>query len=387
MPASNGSAAPAQMAGTPQPQTTVEPAGGPFIRHSQPGRRQIYNFGSVNFGALVTQPFVAAPGYFRNFRAKFTSTTGGTLTGATLNADAPYNCVSLVQFKDAFGTPILVGGGYEILNLVPLYSGQFGSYATQSIAALPSFSATSATTGAFSFSTCLPLEFVKGYGVISGANASLLPTLQFNMNAFNQVFGSATGTQPSMTVTLESDFYWLPEGVNVEPPGLGTTCQWVVQQANPTIPANSSMRVQCPRLGGYLTTLIFILRDSLGNRVDAWPSELQVYVDGVPWIDSQLSTLFDDMAITWPSINTAGNNGAAGSRPTGVLAISRKTSMAQEQLGLLDTGEVFLSTNPGTLIEVNGSPWGTGGTPPYTLNVLMGQVVPTQALIQGLPEV
>ena len=34
-------------------------------------------------------------------------------------------------------------------------------------------------------------------------------------------------------------------------------------------------------------------------------------------------------------------------------------SLSQRDFGLLDTGEIFLSTNPGTQIEVAGYPWGT----------------------------
>jgi hypothetical protein len=55
--------APAQEAGRPQPQTTVEPPGGPFVRHSQPGRRTQYLVSATPFAGLVTQPLVAVPGY------------------------------------------------------------------------------------------------------------------------------------------------------------------------------------------------------------------------------------------------------------------------------------------------------------------------------------
>ena len=77
---------------------------------------------------------------------------------------------------------------------------------------------------------------------------------------------------------------------------------------------------------------------------------------------------------------------ASTTRPTGVFAISRKTSLNQQSLGLLDSGEVFLSTNPGTLLEVNQSPWASITNAPATVSALVGQVVPTGALIQGLPE-
>lgn len=76
MPAGSGQVAPAQEAGRPQPQTTVEPPGGPFIRHSQPGKRQQYTVTAVAFGATVTQPLTAVPGYLRRFRIRVQGSGG-----------------------------------------------------------------------------------------------------------------------------------------------------------------------------------------------------------------------------------------------------------------------------------------------------------------------
>lgn len=378
--ASTATVAPAQEAGRPQPQTTIEAPGGPFIRHSQPGRAPLYSLTGQAFGGIVTQPLVARPGYFRNIRVEVQGTGGSGTTTVTAAADAPYNIFSLVQFKDAFGTPLIVAPGYETLKLIPLFSGGYGLFSAADIANMPSYSGivTGANaSGNFKLAFALPLEFAKGYGVLSAANASLLPTLQFNLNASSVFYGVAPTTPPTMNVTVDTDFYWLPDGVTVEPPGIGTTRQWVLQQANPTIASGASARVQLPRLGGYLDTIILIMRDSTGARIDGWPSRLQLYIDGVPLIDSLLDEIYDDMYNVFGGIT----------RPTGVLAFSRKTSLSQVSLGLLDTGETFLSTNPGTLIEVNGAPWGTITNAPATINVLVGQVVPTGALIQGLPEI
>ena len=385
----------AQEAGRPQPQTTVEANGGPFIRHSQPGRAPIYNVTGQSFGGTLTQPLVARPGYFRNFRVTHTLTTTGTVTGTVaMAADSPYNLNSLIQVKDAFGTPLLVGDGYSLSYLVGLYGGAFGlQNGTNNPAALPSYSAISTTTGAGTFSYSLPLEFATAYGVLSAANASLLPTLQFNFASATSVFGSAsTGVYPTIGTNVDTDFYWLPEGVAVEPPGLGTTRQWQVVQANPQISASSSTRVQFPRLGGYLDTLIMVVRDSTGARSDGfWPSRLQIYVDGVPYIDSTMSEIYDDMAIQFGLVGTATTTGnpaaaTAAARPVGTVAISRKNSLNQTSLGLLDTGEAYLSTNPATLIEANFAPAGAGSNSPATMSVLVGQIVPTGSIIQGLPE-
>ena len=385
----------AQEAGRPQPATTVEASGGPFIRHSQPGMAPIYNVSGTTFGSVVTQPLVARPGYFRALRVTQT-VTGGTGVAATYGADAPFSLSSLTQFKDAFGTPLIVAPGYEVAQLINTFSGGFGALnGTNVNANLPSAAAFS-TAGNGSVSFALPLEFAKAYGTLSAANASLLPTLQFNYNAAATFYTvQPSGGTPVISTQVDASFYWLPEGAAVEPPGLGTTRQWILQQANPTIAASGSSRLQFPRLGGYLDTIIMEIRDSTGARNGGyWPSRLQLYVDGVPMIDATINELQDDQAIAY-GLTPAQLGWVAGAAVApsfanqnlgGVLAVSRKNSLMQTNLGLLDTGETYLSSNPGTLLEANFAPAGAGSNSPATMNVLVGQIVPTGAIIQGLPE-
>lgn len=361
-------------AGKQQPQTTVEPSGGPFIRHSQPGRRQQYLTSGNAFGGIINNPLVATPGYMRSLRLRVTA-SGGTGTAAVPSPDAPFNTFALVTVKDAFGTPLIVAPGYQSLYLLPKYGGAFGRGATRDVTNLQSYSAIN-TAGNFQFASQLPFEFTKAYGTISGANASLLPTLTMNINPTSTVYTTPPTGAPTLAVKNEVDFYWLPEGVNVAPPGLGTTRQVVFQQAYPSVGSNSTTSVQFPRLGGYLDFIVMELRDSTGARIDSWPSQFRLLIDGVPIIDSDINTIFDDMQIVYE--NT--------SRPVGVIALSRKTSLSQVDEGLFDTGETFLSTNPGTLIEVQGAPWGAIANAPATLNILVGQVVPSGNLVQGLPE-
>jgi hypothetical protein len=393
-------------AGRPQPQTTNEQGGGPFVRYAQPGRRTQYSVSSIAFSGLVNQPLVAAPGYTRGYRI-YIAATGGNATTATAGADSPGNVASLVQLKDAFGTPLIVAPGYEALQLIQMFGGQFGLDTLTDVRNMPTNSSVASTTGNFTFSTYLPLEFAKAYGVISSANASLLPTLQFNVNTSTAFYGtSVPATLPTMQFIVDQDFYWLPDGVAVEPPGIGTTEQWVYQPANPTIGSAATLNVQLPRLGGYLSVIIAELRDSAGARATTtaqnvgWPTagnRTRFIVDGVPIIDSLYTSLQDDMAINFDvgTIYGTGSGGAGGTgagttmvtQPSGVLAISRKNGLSQRGMGLFDTGETYLSTNPGTQIEFACAPWGGIGSAPMTLNAICGQVVPSGALIQGLPEV
>jgi hypothetical protein len=347
-----------------------------------------YTKTGVAFGGQITTPLVARPGWYSRFRMKFHAKGGvnGTVTVAAA-ADAPYNSVGLIQFKDAFGTVIFAGTGYAILYLVPLFSGSFGTFKNAAITKLPSFTAVSvgtAGTGDFSFSTVLPLEFARGMGVIAGANASLPPSLNINLNSSSTVYSTAPGTLPTLTLQVDSDYYILPDGVTIEPPGLGTTRQWIVTPMNPTVGSKFSGRIQGPRLGGWLDTIIIIMRNATGARIDGWPgfttttlttgtARFQIILDGFPVWTTTIQELLDDFAITWPTVT----------RPKGVIALSRRTAMNQTVLGLLTSGEQWLASSPGTLFELAGYPWGTFAKAPATLSLCLGQIVPAGTIIQG----
>jgi hypothetical protein len=395
----------ATTAGRPQPQTTNEPAGGPFVRHAPPGRRPIYSQ-PATWGLFFGPPMVSSPGWNRGYRLKFyptaNGTSGGVLQSTGAYTDIPFNAATLLQMKDAWGTNLLAGPGWEMLFLVQLISGQFGIDWTRSPQNLPTWAGITAGTGAFKFASYLPFEFTKGYGLISGANAALLPVLQMTIAATSAFFATVpTGYGSGVNVACESDFYWLPN-VPVDPPGIGTTCQYIYQPCNPVITSGSSLRVQLPRLGGFLTVVALDLRDSTGARVNAYPTaaatgstagRMQIYQDGVPLVDTDMDTFYDDMAIqTQIGAGYGGTQTAAPTLtgmplPAGVVFVDRKICLAQRDFGLLDTGETFLSTNPGTQLEIAGSPWGTISNTPATLNAVIGQVVPTGPLVQGLPEI
>lgn len=389
------------VAGRPQPNTTAEAAGGPFVRHAPDGRRAQY-VATTGASGLLSQPTVSMPGYAKGYRLNWQITATNAGGGAaTVTADFPDAIMQLIQMKDAFGTQLLTGPGYVIGKEVNLYSGQFGTDLMRDPTNSPQQTtyntSASGVNTAFTFSRYLSFEFAKAYGVISGANAALLPVLQINTGPISSILGG-TGVPTSITMqeTLDSDFYWLPSAPT-DPPGLGTTCQWIYQPANPTIPSTASQLVQLPRLGGYLTMLILEMRDSTGARFDGWPVRPKILVDGVPLIDTLFTTWQEDLAISTGIGAGAATtlNAAAGTnsgtipvpRPVGTIGLNRKTSLAQRDFGLLDTGEIFLSTNPGTQLEIGGFPWGTVSNAPATLNATVGQVVPSGTLVQGLPEV
>lgn len=360
---------PAQL---PQPQTTLEPAGGPFVRYSQVGRKAQYATPGLQPTQLVAQPLVATQGYIAGYRLKVTA-SGGTGTVAVYSPDGPYNLIQNLVFKDAYGVTLLSGSGYTMAHLVPKWGGQWFVGTGAESSNLPSWTA-GTTAGNFAFATYLGLEYSKANGLIAGANAAAVPSLQIQLT--NAVYTTQPTTAASIELDVDNDFYWLPAGQSILPPGLGTTCQWVEQTANPPIATGSTQTVQVPRMGGYLHTVIMTLRDNTNARIDAWPNRLQLAIDGVIYVDSRTEQLFDEMyQIFWGL-----------TRETGVLVITRKNCLSQMNLGKFDTGEQYISSNPGTQLTVGGT-WGAITNSPAQLYVCMGQVVPAGNLVEGLPEV
>lgn len=365
--------------GRPQPQTTQEASGGPPIRYMRSAQRPGYTYVSSSpFGVNITNTVPSAPGYLRAFNL-LTVVPGNSGTGGVLAADAPYNFWNFIQLKDPWGTPLLTGDGYSLLYLLRKYAGQSeGLWNASNPANLPSYSSTAAS-GAFTFRTELPLEGTKGYGVLSIGDASLLPTLQLTSAASTAVYSTAPSTLPaSLTATVDEDYYMVDPNNAVEPYGNGSTFQTQVTQANQSIAQSSSTRVQLPRTAGYLTSAIFVLRDTTNTREDGWNSSgrIRMYIDGVPRFDELFNQAIDRMY----EFNQI-------ARDTGVIAYSFKDSLNQVNLGLLDSLESAMQTQPGTLIEMEMTPWGSGGTGNYNLYAIMTQLVPFGQPAQGLPEV
>lgn len=116
------------------------------------------------WGGLVAEPMVAAPGYSAAYRIKVTAQGSGA-TASSYTQDGMAAFASLVTLKDSFGTPIIVAPGWESFHLIPLISGQFGIHETQEPGNLPSFVPGTLTDGGWSFSSQLPWEFAKAYGL------------------------------------------------------------------------------------------------------------------------------------------------------------------------------------------------------------------------------
>lgn len=388
----------------PQPQTTGKPPSPIFEQHSFPGNVPQYvtsfSGGSAGWGKVINTALVGASGFYTRLRAKITATGGvnGSVTVATAGAptDAPFNCVQSVVLRDAASNVnILNVDGYFAGKILPWVSGSRSLWKYADPTEKPYYSAVStgaSGTGNFQFMVDVPMVFANtegGFvGVIGADNTSVQPGLTWNMASTGTVFSTAPGTPPALNVQVDADFMWNADQANLLPDGLGSSRQYGLIAGTPTVSSGSSQWVSFPKAGGgQIDTLTFVVRDSLGNRTDtAWPSRFALQIDNTSYFQIDLDELIDDMYSTFqfasnsdPMYNGAPTVDVVGARPIGVITIPFRKLYGNVDLGLGQSGYGYLSTTPGTSIQIGGTGWrniNADANTPYTVSCYPGLIVP-----------
>lgn len=354
-----------------QPQTTAQPAGSnvPFSRMSRQMQLLGPSQAGITFGSLFTPPIKPCGGYVRFYPLYFTA-TGGTGTVAVASADAPYNVIQNIFLRDPFGQPIIQADGYSLF-LIDLYGGQSGMLGFGNLTStLPSF-LTVQTNGNFAFRTHLPLELdSSGYGSLPTMNAASQPSIWVQLNPATVVYTTQPTTAPTLQIQLDEEFWSAPvDQPQYAPPDVGSSAQWSVTKAATGIAANQFQRIVLPRVGTFTHTLILVLRDSTGARVDLFPStDLSLWVDGVPQLYETLNERQDKM---WAQFGVT--------RPVGVICYTFRNSV-QSAVSTADTYDLILPTSPATLLELVGT-WGNITNVPAQLYQITGELFP----LGGMP--
>ena len=338
-----------------QPQTTAQPAGAgaPFTRMS----RQMQILGPVSagnaFGTLFTPQIKPVGGYVRYYPLYIQASGGsGATTAAVASADAPWNVIQNLFLRDPFGQPIIQADGYS-LYLIDLYGGQSGmlQFGNQSTAN-PSFQNVQ-TSGNFFVRFHLPFELdSSGYCSLPAMNAASQPSIWVQTNPQTVVYSTVpVPTVPTLQFQLDEEFWAAPvDNPQFAPPDVGSSAQWSVTKAPTGIAAAQFQRIVLPRVGALTNTLILILRDSTGARIDGWPAtDLSLWVDGVPHLYETFAERVDKM---WAQFGVT--------RPTGVIVYTFRNSV-QTSVSTADTYDLILPTSPATLLEIVGT-WGTATT-------------------------
>lgn len=356
------------------PQTTAAPssaAGVPFPRLSRKGQIFGPSIAGQPMGSLWTPLLKPVGGYLRNLQF-YGSAVGGNFSAATFSADAPYNVIQNFFLRDPFGQPIIQSSGYGLL-LLNLYSGQVGALGYgNNPAALPSFGAGSTSNGSFAFRLVIPLELdSSGYCSLPDMNASSQPQVQVQFNPSIMVYPTSTGTTaPTLSLSLDEPFWMAPvDNPQAAPADVGSSSQWSEVRAAAGVSANAYQRIQLPRVGTYIHTLILVLRDSTGARIDSWPpGDLSLWFDGVPVSMETFLERQDQMFTQFGVV-----------RPVGVIVYTFRDSI-QTFVSNGDTYDLLAATTPATLLEISGT-FGAITNAPATVTCLVGELFP----LGGIP--
>ena len=354
-----------------QPQTTATPVSGsaPFTRMS----RKMQILGPVSagltFGSLFT-PSIKPVGGYVSFYPLYVTASGGAGTTAVAAADAPYNAIQNLFLRDPFGQPIIQADGYS-LYLIDLYGGQSGMLGYgNNAASLPSYAAV-ATSGNFTYRALIPLQLdSSAYCSLPAMNAASQPSIWVQTNPSTVVYSTAPATVPTLTLQLDEDFWSAPvDNPQFAPPDVGSSAQWSVTKAPTSIASSQFQRLVLPRVGTFTHTLILVLRDSTGARIDAFPAtDLGLWVDGVPQLIETFNERQDKMYAQF-----------GVTRPTGVIVYTFRDSV-QTAVSDADTYDLILPTSPATLLECVGT-WGAITNAPAQLYQITGELYP----LGGIP--
>lgn len=354
-----------------QPQTTAEPVTGsaPFIRMS----RKMQILGPVQagmaFGSLFTPSIKPAGGYI-SYYPLYVTASGGSGVAAVASADAPYNTIQNIFLRDPFGQPIIQADGYSLF-LIDLYGGQSGVFGFGNLAStLPSFQSVQ-TNGNFNFRLHLPLMLdSSAYCSLPAMNAASQPQIWVQLNPATVVYSTQPTGVPTLQLQLDEEFWAAPvDNPAFAPPDVGSSAQWSVTKAPTSIAASQFQRLVLPRVGTYTNTLILVLRDSTGARVDFYPTtDLSLWVDGVPQLYETFNERVDKMFTAF-----------GVTRPTGVIVYTFRDSI-QTFVSTGDTYDLVLPTSPATLLELVGT-WGAISNAPAQLYQITGELYP----LGGIP--
>jgi hypothetical protein len=348
------------------PQTTQGiPPGGPFVRYVEYAHALAYVSSGIAYGNPVNLPLTAVPGFLRQLVVKVQS-VGGAGVAAVGAADAPYNVISQLTFRDASGQPIMPAIDGFGLFLINLYSGQCGQGGDQNPAALPSFSAVAAT-GNFTFKLWIPIEYNSAaYCSLPADNSAELMKLLIQTAALGTVFSTVPTTVPTLTITVEEIYWAVPNNMpDLAPYDVGASAQWQITTSGQNPPSNAYMKVLDQAVGQFVHTKIYVYRDSLNARQDFFPPTIELWIDQFQYRFELSDDRFDLMGKRFSTRFT---------RPTGVIVFTWRDSI-QEQVSSADDAEQTLVTTGSTKLEVGGV-WATNPNQPAQLTAYTGMIFP-----------
>lgn len=360
----------------------------PFALASRKQTRLSFDLGTTSLDSAAAKPItpvqIPAVGYLSHLNLEVTVTTVGGAGGTAFAADGPFNILQSVEFKTAAGNDIIVpvtGYGLYIQNK---WGAQYAVAPQSDAKASHSYSKVDGANAAAHFFLQIPLEIdtANGYGSIPALASNRSYQLNLILAAISTAF-TAAALPGSTTVAIRGTaHYWSEPPASTAsgaqqataPTGIGSVSQW--QMEMPTVTPGDKL-IKSNNVGNVLRTLIFILRNSTGARIDAdWPAFSELYLDNEPMFYLP-KTEWEDSMSKWLNVSAKTKDSAtAVSLDTGVYVIPFH-ALAGGFLGdPANSRAQYLPTVDASQLQIRGTSFGANVS---TLEIYTNSVIPSDA--------
>lgn len=360
----------------------------PFIMGSSYSERASFALTNVALAnaAIVIPPnspvMIPAVGYLAKLRMEVT----GTVTGggaATYNADAPWNVIAMLVFKNSAGQNLVAPlTGYELYvynkygNMGAGLASGAGPYGD------PKYGRQySATTTGFHFFLDVPFQLdpEAALGLLPALASNRTYQLEIQLAAISTVFGGTVPTAVSVTIDATA-IYWdqppaaTPAGQAVADTPVGLNTLALVAKESSILPAGEAL-TRISNVGNIIRQLIFIKRSAAGVRTDSdWTSIAELFIDNNPRLRLKKTEWEDWMQRSY-GYGAAAKDVVNG-LDTGVYVLPFDALLGSLGGDPGNTRAQLLATLDATLLQLKGYTWGTASD---VLTTIVQQVVTPNA--------
>jgi hypothetical protein len=357
----------------------------PFVIASRKMSRFSFTTGITNLQAAAPTPLspiqIPAVGYLSHLNLEVTLTgTGGAAPAYT--ADAPLNVLQSVEFKTASGNDIIAPvTGYQ-LYLADKYGAQYTESPFCDNRVGKQYSAVAGVNPTAHFFLQIPLEIdvEAAFGSIPALASNRSYQLALILAAVSTVLTGA----PTVTVGINGTAYYWSEppsqtqsGIvqQTAPNGLGSLSQWQIEMP-PVTPGDKYIKSN--NVGNVLRTLIFVLRNAAGARIDTngWPGVCELYLDNEPLMYLTQNE-WEDMMCKWYQFGAATKDVAQG-LDTGVYVIPFHALAGAVAGNPHNSRSQLLPTLDASQLQLRGTSFGSASS---TLEIITNSVVPTSSAV------
>lgn len=362
--------APASLAASPM-SSTPQPASAasiPFTRGSTLATMQDFS-GSYDAGASA-QVSLQTNAFLEAIILDVELTTSGNSAAVAFDADAPFSVLSTLSLSDpanqAIITPTTGYGLYLLNKYLPDTECAFDPQTDPNYSAV---TGTGATGGSFHFRLVIPVEHRKrdALGAVNNSAANQRYLLAFNViSSFASLYSTAPTTEASSVTITATQLYWTSPpatittsagstAVQQTPAGLGTV-GFVRYESHNEVSGGGSPQFQLSNVGDYISSLIFVLRDSSGARDSAdWPSVFNWWVNDFE-VHALPTKVWQRAMARFYDYTAA--IGSAGGLDTGVFVLYQLASLFDRSENFGPANQ-YLATDATTKLQVRGSTWGS----------------------------